>query len=52
MSNSDALEILDELTSILDLTDDYSYEELYEQVRTYIYNKRLEFVEPQGDCCG
>jgi hypothetical protein len=49
---TDIIEILDELTNILDLVDDYSYEELYEQARTYIYNKRMEFLEPKGDCCG
>jgi hypothetical protein len=46
----DVLEVLDELTAILDLTDDYSYEELYEQARTYIFNKRLEFQPSCGDC--
>lgn len=48
----DALEILDEIQKITDLTDDFTYEEIYEQVRTYIFNKRLEFAQPQGDCYG
>lgn len=49
---NDALEILNELTDILDLTDEYSYKELYEQARTYIFNKRNEFEPAKGDCAG
>jgi signal transduction histidine kinase len=49
---NDALEILNELTDILDLTDEFNYEELYEQVRTYIFNKRHEFEPACGDCAG
>lgn len=47
---NDALEILEELTAILDLSDEYSYEELYEQARTYIFNKRFEFEPAGGEC--
>ena len=38
----EVLKVLDELTCILDMTDDYRYRELYEQARTYIFNKRME----------
>ena len=48
----DALEILDELTSLLDEIDDYTYSEMYARVRTYIYDKRKEFAPSCGDCCG
>ena len=40
--NDEILKVLDELTGILDMTDDYRYRELYEQARTYIFNKRME----------
>lgn len=42
MNNDEVLKVLNELTDILDLTDEFSYKELYEQARTYIFTKRLE----------
>lgn len=40
--NGEILIVLDELTGILDLSDEFTYKELYEQARTYIFNKRME----------
>ena len=40
--NGEILIVLNELTAILDLSDEFSYRELYEQARTYIFNKRME----------
>lgn len=40
--SSETLKILDELTAILDLSDEFSYKELYEQAKTYIFNKKME----------
>lgn len=45
----DALEILEEIQTIL---DDLDHFDLETRLRIYVQNKRLEFVEPQGDCCG
>jgi hypothetical protein len=39
--SDEVLAVLDELTAILDLSDDYTYKELYEQARSYIYKKRF-----------
>ena len=41
-NEDEVVKVLNELTKILDLSDDYSYEELYEQARTYIFNKLQE----------
>ena len=46
---NDALEILLELDMILFQTNPESLKEVLEN---YVNQKRLEFVEPQGDCCG
>lgn len=40
--NGEILIVLNELTAILDLSDEFSYRELYMQARTYIFNKRME----------
>lgn len=40
--SEEVLKVLDELTAILDLSDEFTYKELYEQARTYIFNKRME----------
>jgi hypothetical protein len=42
-------EVLDELTAILDLSDDYTYKELYAQARSYIFNKRRQLSGEQND---
>ena len=42
MSADNVLKVLNELTDILDLSDEFTYRELYEQARTYIFNKRME----------
>ena len=47
--NFDALEILDDIQAILDDLDTFDLET---RLRTYVEGKRLEFAEPQGDCCG
>lgn len=41
-TSDEVLKVLNELTAILDLSDEFSYRELYEQARTYIFNKRME----------
>lgn len=46
--NDEVLKVLDELTNILDMTDDYRYRELYQQARTYIFNKRMEIQNDRG----
>lgn len=47
---SDAEEILDDIWEILDTHAHGEY--LGDMIYEYIQQKRLEFVEPQGDCCG
>ena len=42
MNNDEVVKVLTELTAILDMSDEYSYEELYEQARTYIATKLME----------
>ena len=49
LMNFDALEILDDIQAILDDLDTFDLET---RLRTYVEGKRLEFAEPQGDCCG
>lgn len=44
---TDEMIILDELTAILDLSDEFTYQELYEQSRTYIFNKRLALMSEE-----
>lgn len=46
--NDEILKVLDELTAILDMTDDYRYRELYQQARTYIFEKRMEIKNDSG----
>lgn len=41
-TSNEVLKVLDELTAILDLSDEFTYRELYQQARTYIFNKRME----------
>lgn len=48
---NDALEILDEIEVILDNhTDDHFHRLVL--IEEYVHQKRLEFAEPKGDCCG
>jgi len=42
MNNDEVVKVLNELTDILDMSDEYTYKELYEQARTYIFNKLME----------
>lgn len=47
----DVQEILYEVNLILDgLSNDITPEETLSLLYNYVANKRLEFVEPQGDC--
>lgn len=48
---SDAEEILDDVWEILDIHAHGGYVSS-EMIYEYIQQKRLEFVEPQGDCVG
>lgn len=46
---SDAEEILNELENLVN-TESYGMYIYTPVIKEYIQNKRLEFVEPQGDC--
>lgn len=49
--NKDVVEIMAEVTSILDhVVTKTTPDEVLDALETYVQNKRLEFVEPQGDC--
>ena len=45
----DALEVLNDLEEWLEGFDNGPYPT---ELQGWIDNKRLEFLEPQGDCCG
>jgi hypothetical protein len=45
----DALEILNNIQAILDDLDSFDLET---RLRLYVDQKRTEFEEPNGDCCG
>ena len=47
---NDALEILDEIQNLIFKANNDS--DALDQVSVYIVNKRQEFAEPRGDCCG
>ena len=46
---NDALEVLNDLEEWLKGFDNGPYPT---ELQSWIDNKRLEFLEPQGDCCG
>ncbi len=50
--NNDALEILDEIEALITSNAWYGKDDLTEALSHYVNRKRLEFAEPQGDCCG
>lgn len=49
---NDALEILNEIEILLNDIAWYSSDGMFNALNNYIQQKRLEFVAPQGDCCG
>lgn len=50
---NDALEILEDIKTIVNRKEGWANAHcLQDAIDSYIQQKRLEFVEPQGDCCG
>lgn len=49
---NDALEILEEVNSLVYSLKDYTSDFIVEAVNNYVVNKRTEFEPAHGDCCG
>lgn len=50
-ANFDIEEILDGIDSIINQHEITHFDKLV-LIDEFVHQKRLEFVEPQGDCCG
>lgn len=53
MSNSDALEVIDDIQELINCAPfDVKASDFIELLQWKLDQKRAEFAEPQGDCCG
>jgi hypothetical protein len=48
----DALEILDEIQKLANSLEGLQTDYVIASINDYINQKRTEFEEPNGDCCG
>ena len=53
MNNSDALEVIDDIQELINCAPfDVKANDFIELLQWKLDQKRAEFAEPQGDCCG
>lgn len=53
MNNSDALEVIDDIQELINCAPfDVKASDFIELLQWKLDQKRAEFAEPQGDCCG